>query len=392
MPRLESLRSGAWLNARRLRVYPWLFLILFLGAAVVFLASAKDGRDGQGRPIGTDFLNVWAASVLVLAGEPAAVYDVARHRAVERQALGGPPIEPYYGWHYPPLALLPIAPLALLPYGGALALWLGATFPLALWALWPILPKPVPWAAVLGFPALFVNLAHGQNGFLTTALLGGGLVQLARRPALAGILFGLLAYKPQFGLLVPLALAAGGCWRAFGAASATVAAFVGLSLAGFGFEPWRAFLENLPQTGGAVMAAIGPAKLQSVWAAARLLGAGPNLALAVQAGASLAAAWLVWRLWRGESPLALKSAGLVLGGLLATPYVLDYDLVILAIPILFLLPNVQNTRFEPWSKTALAALWLLPILARPLAMAHLPLVVPALALVLWRAARPPKGQ
>lgn len=157
----ESLRRGAWLDARRLRVYPWLFLILFLGATLVGLAWAKEGRDWQGRPIGTDFLNVWAASALVLAGEPAAVYDVGRHRAVERTALGGAPIAFYYGWHYPPLALLPIAPLAWLPYGGALALWLAATFLLALWALWPLLPKPVPWAALLGFPAVFVNLGHG---------------------------------------------------------------------------------------------------------------------------------------------------------------------------------------------------------------------------------------
>jgi len=75
----------------------------------------------------------------------------------------------------------------------------------------------------LAFPAVFVNLGHGHNGFLTAALIGAALVQLDRRPILAGLLFGCLAYKPQFGLLIPLVLAVSGRWRAFIAAAVTVA-------------------------------------------------------------------------------------------------------------------------------------------------------------------------
>ena len=48
------------------------------------------------------------------------------------------------------------------------------------------------------------------------ALIAFALVQLDRRPVLAGILFGLLAYKPQFGLMIPLVLIATQRWRAFG--------------------------------------------------------------------------------------------------------------------------------------------------------------------------------
>src|SRR4029077_20364009 len=70
----------------------------------------------------------------------------------------------------------------------------------------------------LAFPAVLINVGHGHNGFLTAALLGGGLVVLDRRPLPAGILFGLMAYKPQFGLMIPIALAAGGYWRSFAAA------------------------------------------------------------------------------------------------------------------------------------------------------------------------------
>jgi hypothetical protein len=41
-------------------------------------------------------------------------------------------------------------------------------------------------------------------------LIGAALVNLDRRPLLAGLLLGLMAYKPQFGILFPLVLAATG--------------------------------------------------------------------------------------------------------------------------------------------------------------------------------------
>ena len=46
----------------------------------------------------------------------------------------------------------------------------------------------------------------------------------------------------------------------------------------------------------------------------------------------LLAASLAW-LWHGDAAFELKAAALTLGTLLATPYVLDYDLVVLAVAI-----------------------------------------------------------
>jgi len=66
------------------------------------------------------------------------------------------------------------------------------------------------------------------------------------------VLLGLLCYKPHLALLVPVALAAGGHWRAFGAAAVTVAVVVGLSVALFGVEPWRAYLAELGGAAGGV--------------------------------------------------------------------------------------------------------------------------------------------
>src|SRR5262249_10756805 len=63
-----------------------------------------------------------------------------------------------------------------------------------------------------------------------------------RRPLVAGVLFGALCYKPHFGLLIPVALAAGRRWHAFAAAFVSVAAFLLLSLVLFGWVSLPEFL------------------------------------------------------------------------------------------------------------------------------------------------------
>jgi hypothetical protein len=101
-----------------------------------------------------------------------------------------------------------------------------------------MLPRPETLLVALAFPAVFVNIGHGQNGFLTAALLGGALHLLDRGPWLAGVLIGLLAYKPQFGVLIPVALLAGGRWNTIGAAAA-VAALAAISFVTLG-SVWHA--------------------------------------------------------------------------------------------------------------------------------------------------------
>lgn len=66
------------------------------------------------------------------------------------------------------------------------------------------------WLAIAAWPGMYGNGLQEQSGFLTAALFGSALVMLDRRLVLAGLLLALLAFKPQFGLLIPLALIAGG--------------------------------------------------------------------------------------------------------------------------------------------------------------------------------------
>jgi alpha-1,2-mannosyltransferase len=111
-------------------------------------------------------------------------------------------------------------------------------------------------------------------------------------------------------------------------------------------------------------------------------GAPLSLAYALQGmlDAALAAALVV--LWRSDTPYPLKAAALCLAVILATPFTFDYDMLVLAPAIAFFTVDGLSRGFSPWEKTALAALWLMPFVARSVALATLiPLGVPVMLIV-----------
>ncbi len=439
----EILRSGDWLTRERILLVA-VALLIASAAGLLFLVVTSHGAvDLQGRPLGTDFSNVYAAGTYVLGGDVNAAFDPPQQFARE-QAMFGASTQ-FYGWHYPPYFLFVAAPLALLPYGLALAVWQAVTLGLYVLVMWAIVASPSPrlrgeakaafgrlpftqerqcealamdegasplgaellgsgslrgpltlasldlspragrgasfdWLLLaLAFPAVLINVGHGQNGFLTAALLGGALVVLDRRPLMAGILLGLMVYKPQYGLLLPVVLGVSGRWKCFGAAAATVAALTVATTLAFGASVWGAFLDSTHFTRTVVLEQgnTGWYKIQSVFAWARMWGAPIPLAYALQ-GVTIVAlgAALAW-LWRSAAPYPLKAAALCLATILATPYSFDYDMMVLAPAIAFLAVDGFVRGFGPWEKTLLAALWLAPLIARSVAHVSLvPLGVP----------------
>ena len=381
---VEALRTGGWLTRERMRLIALALLAASLIGAALLVATSDGLNDRLGRPLGTDFSNVYAAGTYVLEGQASAPFDPTQQFARE-QAIFGQATQ-FYGWHYPPFFLGLAAMMALMPYALALALWQGVTLALYVWAMRGIVRSGPDngwlWLPLaLAFPAVFINLGHGHNGFLTAALFGSALFMLDERPILAGVLFGLIAYKPQFGMLVPLVLAASGRWRALFAAALTVATLALAVTLAFGPEVWWAFLASMGFTREVVLERgdTGWHKIQSVFSWVRMWGGGVDLAYAVQGVVSVTiAATLVW-LWRSRAAFASKAATLLIGTILATPYSLDYDLMLLAPAIAFLAADEMKRGFVPWEKTLLAALWIVPLLTRSMAQQTLiPLAVPAM--------------
>ncbi|NOJ47243.1 glycosyltransferase family 87 protein [Bradyrhizobium archetypum] len=371
----QGLRSGKWLTALRMRAYCLILLALSVLIFAAWIAVSDGPIDRTGQPIGTDFSNVYAAGLLTWQGRAADAYAPALQHAAEKAVFGGRDV-PFYGWHYPPFFFAIAVLVAALPYAGGLALWLAASFAAFLTAIRAILPRQETLLVAAAFPAVLINVGHGQNGFLTAALLGGALHWLDRRPWLAGVLIGLLAYKPQFGVLIPIALLAGGRRRTIGAAAATVVALVAISFAMLGSGIWHAFADsmNFTQTVVLEQGGTGWQKIQSIFSAVRAWGANVPTAYVVQASLlALLATSLAW-LWRSDAAFELKAAALALGSLLATPYVLDYDLVVLAVAIAFFARHALNNGFRDFEISLLAAAWIVPLLSRSIAgVSYIPL-------------------
>lgn len=380
--RVERFASGAWLTSP-LITFTATVMILSTAAALGFLAvTAKGTVDLYGRPLGTDFSAFWTAGRMALEGRAAAAYDWVAHYELQQQTHG---VDLFFPWSYPPVFLLVAAVLATLPYVVSLVLWQAVTLAASFATLHGIVPGRRALMLGLAFPGVLICLGHGQTGFLTATLLAGGLLVLPRHEIAAGALFGLLVYKPHFGLLLPFVLGVTGRWRAIAAAAATAAAAVGLTFLTWGTPVWEAFVRSIPLTRAIVLEPSETPfeKFQSAFAWMRLWGEPLSVAYGVQA--LIAAAVLIaclW-IWRGPIDHRLKAAAVLAGTLLTSPYVLDYDFIVLGMAIAFVVADGIDNGFRRWEKTVLAFAWLAPIAAREMAkLLHLPLGFSAAAAVL----------
>jgi alpha-1,2-mannosyltransferase len=237
-------------------------------------------------------------------------------------------------------------------------------------------------------PGVAVNVFFGQNGFLTAALLIGGLVHLDRRPILSGILFGMLTIKPQFGLLLPVLLLITGRWRVIAAAVVTTIALFAATALWFGPDVWIEYVRKvMPQQhwllteGGGLLVPM----VSSAFVNARLIGLPLAADWVVQGMSSAAAvAMVVWAFWRRRDP-ALSLALFVTATFLFSPWMLNYDMVIFGWGIALLRQRDDNTAADD----ALAiAVWTLPVTMLLFGAARIPIAMLVLSAfagrLLWR--------
>ena len=380
---LQGLSGGTWLTRERLVGYAAILLFYEMLLAI-YAVALSNGLVTAHKPVSMDFVSFYAAGELANAGTPSLAYDQAAHYAAEQRAEG--PGISYNYFYYPPVFLMLCALLARLPYMVAYFIFEALTLLVCIFVARRIV-KETDWRVLVplvAFPAVFWTIMLGQNSFLTAALFGAATLLIDRRPVAAGLLFGALAYKPHFGILIPIALAAHGNWRAFIAAGASVAGLGILSIAAFGWGTWSAFLaaaagSQSVYAGGAIDT-IG---LATPFGAVMTMGGGLTLAYAVQGiSAAAAMAWvaLVWR--RGLS-LPVRAATLLAATPLAVPVFLYYDLVLGAIAMAWLVVAARKDGFLPWEKSALAAIYLATLFTGSTNMTPRLLLPPLVALALF---------
>ncbi len=366
LPWLAPL-DGLWI-ARRRRAMAVIFLAIAAIGAVYILATARDFLAFDNKPVGNDFMTFYSAATLALEGEATAPWNPDVLFA--RQAAIMPESEGVYLWHHPPTFLLLMLGFGAVPYGAAIiafSLFSAALFAAAARAL---VPPGEALLVALASPIAYLCVMNGQTGILTGALLTFGYAWLDRRPVLAGVCIGLLAFKPHLAVLAPLLLAITGRWTSFAAAGATVIAFAGATVLAFGVEPWRAFIENLALTSKVLnMEDTLPwARIPSVFIMLREFGVGQDLAYAVHWLAAAGVAGLTAWVWRGDAPTDLKAATGLAGACLIPPYLFDYDLVVLCGAAALLLRAAGPQPLPAGWATLNALLLIAPFLA-PLATA-----------------------
>ena len=334
---------------------PPLSVVLFVLYASVFAvcAFAYDGlTDPSGHVLGRDFAVFWTVAGAALDGRAEEIYVPGGYLALAAEWLG--PDYPFHTFSYPPTMLAALAPLGTIGYVPALIAW--TTLGLGAAAL------GAGGIRALVAPAVFLNAVLGQTGALLGACFASGAGVLTTRPVLAGVLFGLLAMKPHLALFVPVALIAARAWITLGTGALTVFGLVAVSVLLYGTGPWMDWVTHASALQTQFMLyGTGPfqALSTSMFMAARLAGLAPEHALALQIPWTAGAAFIVWRAYRAARPDA--GAILALATAAGSPYLLAYDLVLLAPATLLLLDHAGNeNRFD---RMASHTLWCLPLAA-----------------------------
>jgi alpha-1,2-mannosyltransferase len=278
---------------------------------------------------------------------------------------------PLHPWLYPPHFLLYLLPFGLMPPALSCALFLLVGLTQTVIATWTIAQNArerwVHGASLVLCPAAAITICLGQNAFLTSALLVGGFGLVGRRPLLGGTLLGALSYKPQFWLLVPVALIAAGEWLTLLSAVTTASLLVLASLLIFGSGPWHAWLDLMTGPSALYESWITAGRMngQSVYTCAVLIGASKTLANLVQGLASLLAASCVFWIFRRPAALSAQLSVLLAATMLAAPHIIGYDAVMLAIAATMLFCHVFEERLR-FSETIIIVLaWVSPLANPP---------------------------
>jgi arabinofuranan 3-O-arabinosyltransferase len=400
---LASVTASDRLSARvlgifeswRLEAYGYAVAAIYL---VLLFSAYRSGAwlvGSQGMPLYSDFTDAWVAGREALRGHTALLYNPAEFVKLKKELVE--PASFYFpNWPYPPTYLLLLAPLAMLPQITAFLTWQFATLLGCVAVVHRIVRHRAAIALLLASPFTAWNIFAGQNGFLTASLVGASLLTLERRPVLGGVFIGCLTYKPQFGLLFPVALVAAKQWRAIASATFTALFLAGVSIIAFGTRPWAEFPRELfDQTslslGTGPGSEIDPAAwsiVQTVYGLARRLHDSAVLASLAQGIVMSAMAVIVWLVWRAPVRYALKAATLSTAILFAPPCAFAYDLAAIAIPVAFLAMDQIRFGLLRGEQTLLLAMFgvaLSLIVARGWLSVGPPILLALLWIILHRA-------
>lgn len=336
-----------------------------------------------------DFRGFYAAGRLVRIGNAQALLDLDAQHALQESILGKPLDDsavwvspPYFAWLFVPLSFLPYAvSFCTFIAGSAVALWLSFRALSRELAL-GITPAFMLFIAIQYYPT-FQWLLNAQMSALWLSAMTTVVVLLRRRGDLAaGLVLGFFACKPQLALGISVALLAAGRYRALLGAALTGAGLVAL---GFFSLPqvMHGYLSNgLGLIGFVRKSGYHTAGLHGSFELATLLldGLSPTLANLVGCAATLFLLGAIYVYWR-RTPWTpstrawdLTMAATLALGVIASPHLFVYDLMLLLLPLFMLVAHERGKQGLPLDAGPLLSLttlvWVLGLLGPALTVAQ----------------------
>jgi len=365
--------SGGGRRLRDLVLVAWMMAMLFGGGMLYptvilpALTPVKGVLNAAGNPVGLDFLVFYGAGSLARDGRAIAAYDNRAFSEAESLAAGRKVAG--LSWPYPPGMLLPARAIASLPYLPAAALWMALGAVLLALMVWRVSGTAALLLPLALCPAATYAGMLGQVGLYAAAFAGAGFLLLRTRPALAGLLLGILTLKIQLATLIPFCLLAGRHYRAFFTFLAAAAALEVLGVAYTGPAVIHAFLANANTSLGHVAGSIELLWRHPTVFSAVVLAGGLPMALPLQILASLATIAVVWSIWGRSEDLGARSLAWAAGLPLAVPYFFDYDLAVFVLPLAVLAGRDRTADIGWLQAGTMSLLWALPPIIKPIAAA-----------------------
>jgi alpha-1,2-mannosyltransferase len=392
--RIASFAS--WLTPRRLRAQA-IVLALCTWAVFAFDFSAPGFFDRAGNIKFQDFLPLYVSARVIAEGHTGDLYNESAI-ASNIQTITGTPARVRLPNLYGPQMGLAFVSLAHFSFPAAARIWVALSllgYILCIWLIWKSCLALRPhWAIVtvsaFAFPPVFHFFVRGQISALVLACFAAAYLAFrAERNWLAGLALGLLVFKPQFLVAIPLVLLLAGAWRAFVGLALSATTQLTLAWMYFGSTVMRSYFETLWHVSrwiGAAELNLAPIQMHSLRSFWTLLIPWPQLAFALYIFTSLAIIVVAAAVWKSTSSLSLRFSALTLAAVLVNPHLFVYDLLVLA-PVLLLVIEWTLTHASSTSASALRVLaylaFVLPLLGPLSRWTHLQLSVPVFVVLLW---------
>ena len=399
---LHALSSG-WmisvaglLTRRRIRAHAAVLALCLWGVCAADYATPGI-FDRRGNIKFQDFLQFPISAHLIAQDRARELYD-DRVLAHEIRTTVGRDTNVYLQYFYGPqvaLAFLPLAPLPFLTQAriwAAISLVIYAVCVYLLWKQCPGLKQDARLVAICAaaYPPLFHFFVRGQlSAVVLLCFTAAYLAFSMQKDLLAGVALGLLAFKPQFLVAIPLVLLLARSWRALSGVVVSSLAQLSLAALYFGHDVMQAYFERLRRSAGhpgSTELIFSPIQMHSLHSFWEMLIPWQPAQWVLYLLSSLAVIAAATAVWKSSSPLSLRFTALILATVLVNPHLYIYDLLALVPALLFLadwLTANENDGHKPALGVLLYLAFLVPLFGPLAYWTHLQLSVIAFAALLW---------